>query len=404
MLTTPKSMRLQIVLAGRSNSGKSSLLNLLCGSKTAITSNIPGTTTDVVEKAMEFRPFGPVLFLDTAGFDDHTELGEKRIEKTRNALKRADILLIVSRAGVWGDIENELLETAKANKVPAVAVFTHIDVNAPEENFLNEVKAKLPVLCCCALEETGKRDELLNELREIFTPLLKEKLNSEIPLLRDLLNPGDTVLMLVPIDNQAPKGRLILPQVQAIRDVLDADASVVVANENNFAAQLANLMTPPALVVCDSQVVHVMMEHLPSDIPGTTFSILFARLKGDLQLLYEGAKAIETLEDGDHVLIAEACTHHAADDDIGRVKIPKLISKKSGKKLNFEVISRDFPDDLTKYKLIIHCGSCMLNRQETLARLEFARSNNIPVTNFGMAISFCQGVLTRAMSPFIKNA
>ena len=397
-------MRLQIVLAGRSNSGKSSLLNLICGSRTAITSSIPGTTTDVVEKAMEFRPFGAVLFLDTAGFDDHTPLGEKRIEKTCNALKRADVLLIVSRAGTWGDVEEKLLKTAVLNKVPAIAVFTHTDINTPDGEFWKTTEKKLPILRCCTLEGAGDRDRLLDGLRSVLADVLKEKNEREQPLLRDLLKAGDTAVMLVPIDNQAPKGRLILPQVQAIRDVLDANASVVIANENNFSTQLENLKTVPDLVICDSQVVHVMMKHLAPEIPCTTFSILFARLKGDLELLYAGAKAIDSLCDGDNILIAEACTHHAADDDIGRVKIPRLIEKRSGKRLNFEVISRDFPADLGKYKLIIHCGSCMLNRQETLSRLDFARSCNIPVTNYGMAISYCQGVLERAMSPFVKKS
>ena len=403
MLTTPKSMRLQIVLAGRSNAGKSSLLNLLCGSESAITSSIPGTTTDVVEKAMEFRPFGAVLFLDTAGFDDNTELGAKRIEKTRTALKRADLLLIVSRNGIWGDIEEILLQTAKANRTPAIAVFTHADKENLSETQKREIEKSCPVLACNALDrKSSNRDAVLDRLREIMQDILKEKAAPELPLLRDLVRENSTVVMLVPIDNQAPKGRLILPQVQAIRDVLDANASVIVANENNFASVLENLKTPPALAVCDSQVVHVMTKTLAPEIPCTTFSILFARLKGDLDLLYSGAKAIGTLQDGDRILIAEACTHHAADDDIGRVKIPRLIEKKSGKRLTFDVISRDFPDDLSKYKLIIHCGSCMLNRQETLSRLEFARDCGIPVTNYGMAISYCQGVLERAMSPFIS--
>lgn len=242
----------------------------------------------------------------------------------------------------------------------------------------------------------------LDSVRTVLDTLLKDKIQQEIPLLRDLVHAGETVIMMVPIDNQAPKGRLILPQVQAIRDVLDANASVIVANENNFSAILDTLKTPPSLAVCDSQVVHQMVKVLPHDIKCTTFSILFARQKGDLELLYAGASKIDTLQDGDRILIAEACSHHAADDDIGRVKIPRLIEKKCGKKLIFDVISRDFPENLKDYKLIIHCGSCMLNRRETLSRLEFAQASGIPVTNYGMAISHCQGVLKRVMSPFIS--
>ena len=355
MLTTPKSMRLQIVLAGRSNAGKSSLLNLLCGSDTAITSNIPGTTTDVVEKAMEYRPFGAVLFLDTAGFDDNTALGEKRLEKTRNAMKRADLLFIVSKTNVWGKTEEDLLNSANSCSIPAIAVFTHADQEELTKEFKSVIEKKCPFISCSTLDRLeDNRSKTLDELRQIMQNVLKEKAAPEPPLLRDIVPANSTVIMLVPIDNQAPKGRLILPQVQAIRDVLDANASVIVANENNFAAVLDNCKIPPALAVCDSQIVHLMTKTVPPEIPCTTFSILFARLKGDLHMLYEGAKAISSLQDGDSILIAEACTHHAADDDIGRVKIPRLIEKKSGKKLNFEVISRDFPDDLSKYKLVIH--------------------------------------------------
>ena len=395
MVTTPKSTRLQLVFVGRSNSGKSSFLNLLCGNAAAITSPIPGTTTDVVEKAMEFRPLGPVLFLDTAGFDDNTELGKKRVEKTLTALTRADVLFIVSKSGVWGEIEENLLDLSKKNNIPAVAVFTHIDETAPDGNF-----KECPAIYVCALPDKSNRDQVLDELRKILIELLKDKLDAEPPLLRDIVPAGATVLMLVPIDNQAPKGRLILPQVQAVRDVLDGDASTLITNVNNYKQQLNNLTKAPDLVICDSQVVHFMIENTPAEIPCTTFSILFARLKGDLDLLAKGAAAIDLLEDGDKILIAEACTHHAADDDIGRVKIPNLIRKKSSKQLDFEVISRDFPDDISKYKLIIHCGSCMLNRRETLARISAAAASGVPVTNYGMAISHCQGVLKRVLSPF----
>ena len=269
------------------------------------------------------------------------------------------------------------------------------------DEFTSNISGKVPYISCCTIDKSsGNRDLVLNELRSIMQNCLKEKAAPELPLLRDLVPPNSTVVMLVPIDNQAPKGRLILPQVQAIRDVLDANASVIVANENNFASVLENLKYPPALAVCDSQVVHLMTKTLSPDIACTTFSILFARLKGDLDLLFDGAKAIDSLQDGDCILIAEACSHHASDDDIGRVKIPNLIRKRSGKNLHFEVISRDFPQDLSKFKLIIHCGSCMLNRQETLSRLQFASQSGIPVTNYGMSISFCQGVLERCMSPF----
>ena len=397
MVTTPKSTRLQLVFVGRSNSGKSSLLNLICGSNAAITSSVPGTTTDVVEKAMEFRPFGPVLLLDTAGIDDLSELGTKRIERTQNTIKRADVLIIVCRAGQWSSFEDELLSAAEKNKIPAMAFFTHTDLFETTGDF-----SKCPSTSGCTLPEKSDRDTTLDSIRKVLDSLLKDKMQQEIPLLRDLVSPGETVIMMVPIDNQAPKGRLILPQVQAIRDVLDANASVIAANEHNFSTILDSLKTPPALAGCDSQVVHQMVKVLPPEIKCTTFSILFARQKGDLDLLFSGASTIDDLQDGDRILIAEACSHHAADDDIGRVKIPRLIEKKCGKKLIFDIISRDFPDNLNDYKLIIHCGSCMLNRRETLSRLEFAQKSGIPITNYGMAISHCQGVLKRVMSPFLS--
>ena len=402
MLTTPKSLRLHIAITGRSNSGKSTLLNLISGSNSSITSPERGTTTDVVEKAMEFRPIGPVLLLDTAGTDDDTVLGNQRIERTRKAIAKADIMLIVTKSNQWGKPEEELLEAAKEKKIPAIPIITHTDIEAAEESFIAKVSklCETQAISVCPLPEKNSRDAFLNALRQELLNVLSDEFITPPPLLADLVPDSSTVLLLVPIDSQAPKGRLILPQVQAIREILDSNASVVVANENNFVRQLENLKTPPALVVCDSQVVHLMVKHLPPEIPGTTFSILFARLKGDLELLADGAKAIDQLDDGDRILISEACTHHAADDDIGRVKIPRLLEKKTGKKLIFDVISRDFPEDLAKYKLVIHCGSCMLNRKETLSRISLAHSFGVPVTNFGMAISHCQGVLERVMVPF----
>ena len=392
MLTTPKSLRLHIAITGRSNSGKSTLLNLICGSNSSITSPERGTTTDVVEKAMEFRPIGPVLLLDTAGTDDDTVLGNQRIERTMKAISRADIMLIVTKSNQWGKPEEDLLAAAKEKKIPAIPIITHTDIEPAEESFIAKISklCETQVISICPLPEKNSRDAFLNALRQELLNVLSDEFITPPPLLADLVPDSSTVLLLVSIDSQAPKGRLILPQVQAIREVLDSNASVVIANENNFVRQLENLKTPPALVVCDSQVVHLMVKHLPQEIPGTTFSILFA----------EGAKAIDQLDDGDRVLISEACTHHADDDDIGRVKIPRLIEKKTGKKLIFDIVSRDFPENLAQYKLVIHCGSCMLNRKETLSRINLANSFGVPVTNFGMAISHCQGVLERVMVPF----
>ncbi len=399
MEETPRSLRLQIAIAGRTNAGKSTFLNRIAGQDVAITSPTPGTTTDVVEKAMELRPLGPVLFLDTAGLDDSGDLGGRRIERSARAFNRADVMLLLTTAGLWGDPEEHALAAAKDRKINVIPVVNKIDLEAPTQEFiclLTEKCGFAPLLT----GETG-REALLPELKAALLAALPDDALTPPPLLSDLVQPGETVVMIVPIDIQAPKGRLILPQVQALRDALDAGTLAVVVRESEYPAALAQLRRPPALVVCDSQVVDLMVRETPADIPCTTFSILFARLKGDMPLLAAGAAAINRLAPGDPILIAEACTHHSSEDDIGRVKIPRWLAKKVGGELAAEVSAgRDYPADLSAKKLVIHCGSCMLNRRETLRRLELAARAGVPVTNYGMAISECHGVLERVLSPF----
>ena len=402
MNDTPKSLRLQIVLAGRVNAGKSSLLNLISGQQSAIVSPQRGTTTDVVEKAMEFLPLGPVLWLDTAGVDDFTSLGEARRSRTLRAVDRADIMVLVTVPGVWGSEEEELLDAAGERNIRVIPVVNKCDTAEITPEFAAMVSQKCGgnrVIGCSAADAAG-REAFLLQLRTALVENVPEDFVAPPPLLGDLLPPeGGSLILIVPVDQQAPKGRLILPQVQAIRDALDHGAKVTVVRESEYSAALAAMSAPPDLVVCDSQVVDLMVRETPESIPCTTFSILFARLKGDLEKLAAGAAAIGSLRPGDRILIAEACTHHAADDDIGRVKIPRLISRKVGGDIVAEVAAgRDFPEDLSPYKLIIHCGSCMLNRRETLRRIALA--GNIPITNYGMAISCCQGVLDRVLSPF----
>ena len=402
MIGTPKSLRLQIALVGRVNSGKSSFLNLVSGQQVAITSSQRGTTTDVVEKAQELIPLGPVLWLDTAGTDDDSALGKKRGERTLQAVDRADIMLIVTTPNVWGEPEAKLLKLARERDIPAIPVVNRIDTAKCEEGFLATLKEK----CGCApitansLGGDAERDRVLDAVKSALLASAPDDFLTPPPMLGDLLaKPGALVILIVPIDIQAPKGRLILPQVQAIRDALDADAQVLVVKENQYSAALANLKNPPALVVCDSQVVDKMVAETPETIPCTTFSILLSRLKGDIVRLAAGVNAIRDLRSGDRVLMAEACTHHATHEDIGRVKIPRMLEKRAGGKLEFDFSGgRDFPEDLSPYKLIVHCGSCMLNRRETLRRLE--RAGKTPVTNYGMAISYCRGVLKRVLSPF----
>lgn len=402
MIGTPKSLRLQIVITGRVNSGKSSFLNLVSGQQVAITSEQRGTTTDVVEKAQELIPLGPVLWLDTAGTDDDSALGAERGRKTAQAIDRADIMLIVTSPGIWGDAEETLLAMAAERKLPVIPVVNKCDTGACTKEFIDGISAKCgnPAIAADSRGGAPERDRVLAELKKALLSAAPEEFLEPPPMLADLLpEHGGLAVLIVPIDIQAPKGRLILPQVQALRDALDADAQVMVVKEDQYAAALANFKTPPDLVVCDSQVVDLMVADTPENIPCTTFSILLSRLKGDIVRLASGANAISALRPGDRVLMAEACTHHATHEDIGRVKIPRLLEKQAGGKLEFDFSGgRDFPDDLSPYKLIVHCGSCMLNRRETLRRLE--RAGNVPVTNYGMAISLCRGVLERVLSPF----
>ena len=404
MQNVPKSLRLQMVFAGRTNVGKSSLINLLSGQDTAIVSAQKGTTTDVVEKAMELRPIGPVLLLDSAGTDDDSALGKQRIERTLRALDRADILMLVTTPGIWGDDEKSLLSEAAKRKIPVIPVINKCDTGEVSNEFLSELEESAgatPITVNASDQTVDNRSNFVETLVNRMLKLLPEEFFQSLPLLRDLIPAGGQVLMMVPIDTQAPKGRLILPQVQAIRDALDGDAFCTVAKENMFPEIYSRFAQMPDLVICDSQVVKKMIDTLPAGVPCTTFSILMARLKGDLVQLVQGAKTISSLQENDKVLIAEACTHHAGKDDIGRVKIPMLLQKKCNCKLDFEFFSgADFPEDLSSYKLVVHCGGCMLNRKSMLNRLAYLAQAGVPVVNYGICISCCTGVLDKVILPF----
>ncbi len=375
MLTTPKSERLTLAIVGRTNVGKSTLLNLIAGQDVAITSPIAGTTTDVVEKTMELLPFGPILLLDTAGFDDTTPLGAERLRKTHKALERADVVLAVTD----GDADESLNAFISSQSKPVVRVDMRRFTGQTRDQFLACFKPML--------------------LKVVPDSFLKTPL-----LFADCVPQGASVLQIIPIDEQAPKGRIILPQVQVLREALDHGIISLVTTEKEISTCLERQSVPPALAICDSQVVHIMCRDVPENIPATTYSILMARVKGDLQVFAQGAEAIDSLQDGDRILIAESCTHHAGDEDIGRVKIPNLIRKHTGKQLEFAVSSgRDFPDDLGACKLIIHCGGCMTNRAQILWRIEQAKASGVPITNYGVCISFLQGVLPRVLAPFAKQ-
>ena len=401
MNTTPKGNRLHIALMGRTNVGKSSLLNLMIGSDISITSPIAGTTTDVVEKAMELLPLGPVLFLDTAGLDDISELSGARLQKTAKVFERADIIILVAEAETWTSYEETVLSESKSREIPLLVVVNKIDLKKPAPEFIKMISEKTGSILTVSCNDDAQRQDYLDLLKQLLLEKAPADFIGTPSLIGDLLPPGGVAILVVPIDLQAPKGRLILPQVQTIRDILDNDAAAIVVKERELAAALANLKNPPTIVVTDSQAILKVTADVPKNIPVTTFSILFARQKSDLTVMAAGAAAIDRLQPGDRVLIAEACSHHALEDDIGRVKIPRWLRQYVGGDLQIDTAcGRDYPADLKDYKLIFHCGACMMNRREMLNRLHKAKDAGVPVTNYGVAISFLQGVLKRSLAPF----
>lgn len=391
MQTAPKSLRLHIALFGRTNVGKSSFLNLIAGQDVSIVSPQPGTTTDVVEKPMELLPIGPVVFLDTAGLDDTTALGEKRIGKTEKVFDRADVILLLHEGDQVTGFETSVEAKAEAKKIPVIKIANKADLTNPSD----------PSYLACNSTDLASRNKMLAALKSELLRVCPDEFITPPPLVGDLVKPGGLVILVVPIDLQAPKGRLILPQVSTIRDALDCDAATLVCKEREYAHMLSILKQKPDVVVCDSQMVLKMVADTPPDIPCTTFSILFARLKGDLRKFAMGAAAIDKLQPGDKVLIAESCSHHALEDDIGRVKIPRWLRQYVGVDVQIDVYSgRDFPDNLSEYKLAVQCGGCMQNRREVLSRIEKCEAVGVPITNYGMCIAQTQGVLKRVLSPF----
>ncbi len=389
-MKTLKSMRLQIGVFGKTNVGKSSFLNRVTNQEISIVSDVAGTTTDIVEKSMELLPVGPVTFLDTAGLDDESELGEKRVEKTMKVINRIDVAIIVCDFNGIDNYEKELIKKFEELKIPYLIVENKCDIKKVELSGYANV-----------LYTSVKDDEaLVFKFKEALVKLLPDDFVNSPKIAGDLVPPQSTVILVIPIDKEAPKGRIILPQVQTIRDLLDSNCMPYVVKETELKQAIENLKTPPALVITDSQAFKKVSEIVPENIPLTSFSILFARLKGDLDEFIKGANAIENLKDGDMVLILESCTHHAIEDDIGRVKIPNLLRKRTGKNLVIHnYAGHDFPD-VKDYKLIIHCGACMTNRREVLSRILIANNSGVPITNYGVAISYCLGILPRAVKIF----
>lgn len=394
---TPKGLRLQIGFFGRRNAGKSSLLNALAGQDVVIVSDVPGTTTDPVEKPMELPPVGPVLFIDTAGLDeDPTALGSRRADKSRRMFERTDLALLVSD-GSWTQTEQDILDFFAGRKIPVVAVFTKSDLAKPDSALLARLDgANVPHVAVSVTAGTG-----LDSLRAAIVSAAPEGFLGGRPMLGDLIAPGDSVLLITPIDKEAPKGRMILPEVQAIRDTLDHDALCLCVTEGRIRDVLARQTTPPALAVTDSQAFAIADRSVPPEIPLTSFSILLARMKGDLAACAAGAAAIDRLHDGSRVLVAEACTHHPIGDDIGRVKLPRWIREYTKADVQFTVAAgADFPDDLKQFDLVLHCGACTFNRRAVLSRILQCSEQGVPFTNYGVAIAHIHGILERALSPF----
>ena len=386
---TPSGERVHIGFFGKRNAGKSSLVNAVTGQQLSVVSDVKGTTTDPVTKAMELLPLGPVLIIDTPGYDDEGTLGEMRVAKTRQILNKTDIaVLVIDASAGRSESDRELEELFAKRSVPCVTVFTKSDTAEEIVCTGNEIAVS---------SVTG---ENINELKEMIARISKQDA-PEAHLIADLISPEDIVVLVTPIDASAPKGRMILPQQQMIRDILDADAMPVVTKETQLSAVLGKLAEKPVMVVTDSQAFGYVSKIVPEDIPLTSFSILMARYKGFLDTAVEGAAAISSLKDGDTVLISEGCTHHRQCGDIGSVKLPALLKKYTGKNINIELSSgRDFPEDLSPYSLVIHCGGCMLNGREMSFRRRTAEDQNVPFTNYGTAIACMNGILRRSLEIF----
>lgn len=396
MNTTAKGLRLHIGLFGRRNTGKSSLLNAITRQQVSLVSEWAGTTTDPVEKPMEFLPLGPVLFIDTAGIDDIGALGGLRVARTYQVFDRADVGIIVTD-GEWGEYEETIQSALADRNIPVITVFNKGDLSTPSDELIAELqKKRIPVV-----QMTATRGMGVFEFRQALLDTAPSHFTNPSSILSDLVGPGEMAVLVAPIDKEAPKGRLILPQVQAIRDLLDADSFALVVKERELSLALKNLNQPPKLVVTDSQAFLKVAADTPREIPLTSFSILFSRFKGDLLIQTEGALAVDRLHPGDRILIAESCSHHPIGEDIGRVKIPRWLTQSVGGKLDFTTVQgHDFPEDLSSYQLVIHCGACMVNRREMLSRILRCQQAGVPITNYGLVIAYSLGIFERALQPF----
>lgn len=396
MNQTPASERVHIGFFGKRNAGKSSVMNAVTGQKLAVVSEVKGTTTDPVYKTMEFLPLGPVVMMDTPGIDDEGELGTLRVKKSWQVLNKTDAAVLVIDAGEGVSPEDKrMLERIREKEIPYVVALNKAELVEAED--IRKAKEALDVPEELLLPVSAEKGTGIHELKEKIAEVAGKEENKK-RLVGDMLSPGDLVVLVVPIDSAAPKGRLILPQQQTIRDVLESGAISVVTRETELKETLASLGRKPRLVITDSQAFGKVSADTPEDIWLTSFSILMARYKGNLDILLEGVRALDTLKDGDTVLISEGCTHHRQCDDIGTVKIPQWIREYTGKKLHFATTSgTEFPDELGEYSLIVHCGGCMLNEREVQYRLKCAKDQEVPITNYGMLIAQVHGILKRSL-------
>lgn len=397
-----KESKPHIGIYGRRNNGKSSLINMLSGQNVAIVSDFAGTTTDPVKKSFEITGFGPVILIDTAGIDDTGELGAKRVEKTLESINHIDLAILVISTNIWGEFEEMLVTEFNKTDTPFILVHSKSDIEPINSNFKEKLLQKYHG---GRIIETSIKDRSCIEvLVSAIQEAIPESSYKNPTLLGDLISYGDIVLLITPIDVEAPAGRLILPQVQAIRDVLDNDAVAIVLKEREVDAFLRKTIIKPALAVTDSQIFVKADASIPKDIPLTSFSILLARFKGDFENYIKGTPKISDLKDGDRILLLESCTHHVSCDDIGRVKIPRWISNFTGKKLEYEVVAGldKLPRNIREYALVVQCGGCMITRKQIFNRLRHATDAGVPVTNYGMAIAYVQGIYQRAISPFIS--
>ena len=397
MQKTPRGMRLHIGIFGRRNVGKSSMLNAITRQNVSIVSDIAGTTTDPVEKPIELLPLGPVLFIDTAGLDDRGALGELRNERTKKTFERVDLGILVTEGDCWGEYEEFICAEINRREVPLLIIFNKCDISG----LLPEIEEKVQHAGGEYVQVSARSGKNIAEVRRALLRLAPEEFVNTPAILGDLMPAGEMCVFVVPIDKEAPKGRLILPQVMSIRDILDNDCYCMVVKERELRAALERLKTPPKMVVTDSQAFLKVAADTPPEVMMTSFSILFARFKGDLNLQVAGTMAIESLQPGDKILVAESCSHHSIADDIGTVKIPRWLTQYVGGELDFQhVQGHDFEIDLSEYKLVIHCGACMTNRREVLNRILRCQEQGVPVTNYGLTIAYSLGIFERALQPF----